>query len=70
LFLFTEGENIVLEMLGSPAMRTELLQLVLGTGFGFAPSALRSQTSDTLILGLGSGSLCVTTCPKRSLPQA
>lgn len=64
LFLFTEGEDIVLETLGSPAMVTELLQVVLGIGFGFAPCALRSQTSDTLTLGLGSGPLSVASCPE------
>lgn len=45
-------------------MITELLQVVLGIGFGFAPCALRSQTSDTLTLGLGSGPLSVASCPE------
>lgn len=47
--MFTEGENIMLEIPGSSAVRT--VPVVLGTGFGFAPCA--SQTSDMLVWALG-----------------
>lgn len=48
-YVFTEGENIVLETPDSSATRT--VPVVLGAGFGFAPGA--SQTSDMLVWALG-----------------